>query len=201
MLTMDTGLLVWLHTECGQLKMSRSSSRLPTRYGVGTCSLSVYPSTARTVALYTPKMFWLQTNRTRGLRADGGNGGSPGENFTGSRTKKGTRQVGVRHQKCQRCEGRAGQTTARLYELIKSTLASQSLSGPGQWWPKNPILPYSRCYMDTLHRQASIPPTNEESTPFGGCFNSAKEECAQRRKSVIKLGPEKTALLWCHSLY
>lgn len=49
--------------------------------------------------------------------------------------------------------------------------------------------------MDSLHGQTSIPPTNEESTPFGGRLNSPKEECAQRRKSVIKLGPEKTEFL------
>lgn len=47
----------------------------------------------------------------------------------------------------------------------------------------------------SLHGQTSIPPTKEECTPLSGHLNSPEEEHAQRRKSVIKLGPEKIALL------
>lgn len=98
------GLLLWLHTECGQLKTSTSSSYLPTRHGVSTSSLGVHP------LLQAPYFYTLSAvSRWREQ-------GSPGENLWGSMRKKAS---GTRKAK-GKGEGKAEQSTVRLYKLIKS---------------------------------------------------------------------------------
>lgn len=141
MLTMDMGLLVWLHTERGQLKTSRSRSCLPTRHGVGTSSLRVYPSTARALgfSLHELPKCWLQTNRTCGLQADGGNGGLQVRTSEAVRGKKAPGRCQAPETAKVWGKGRAKYCkTLQTGKEHSTSLASQLLSGPGQSWPKKP---------------------------------------------------------------
>ena len=45
--------------------------------------------------------------------------------------------------------------------------------------------------MDSLHGQASVAPTNEEPSPFGGCLNSPNDECAWENEILANWDPRK----------
>lgn len=188
MLTMDTGLLVWLHTERGQLKTSRSRSCLPTRHGVGTSSLRVYPSTARALgfSLHELPKCWLQTNRTCGLRTDGGNRGLQVRTSEAVRGKKAPGRCQAPETPKVWGKGRAKYCKTlqtgkeRSISCFSASIRSRAITNK-----KTPR--YCIVHEKWLSAWAAICPTNpwRIHSIWWTFEQSPKEECAPRRKYLL----------------